>query len=81
MNIQALAGHRTTDSNRTLWTGNRMIMATIWTGLALTVIATIVPYIDHATSNTLADHIRAGYPNNSQERIDTAQLPISCTKP
>jgi len=40
--------------------------------VALTVVAMIVPYIDHATANVLADHIRAGYPTYSQARIDTA---------
>ncbi len=44
----------------------------MYAGLALTVVATIVAYVDHATSNTLADHIRAGYPTYTQTRIDTA---------
>jgi hypothetical protein len=35
-------------------------------------VTTIVPYVDHATSHTLADHIRAGYPTYTQARIDTA---------
>jgi hypothetical protein len=41
-------------------------------GVALTVVTMIVPYVDHATANVLADHIRAGYPTYSQARIDTA---------
>jgi hypothetical protein len=44
----------------------------MYAGLALTVVTLIVPYIDHATANVLADHIRAGYPTHSQARIDTA---------
>jgi predicted permease len=44
----------------------------MYAGLAMTVIAMIVPYIDHATSNTLANHIQAGYPTYTQARIDTA---------
>ena len=53
-------------------TTNRSTIATLYAGLALTVIATIVPPVDRATSNTLADHIRTGYPTYSQARIDTA---------
>jgi hypothetical protein len=44
----------------------------MYAGLALTVVTLIVPYIDHATANVLANHIRAGYPTDSQARIDTA---------
>jgi len=47
-------------------------IAAMYAGLALTVVTLIVPYIDHATANVLADHIRAGYPTYSQARIDTA---------
>ena len=44
----------------------------MYAGVALTVVAIIVPYIDHAAANVLADHIRAGYPAYTQARIDTA---------
>jgi hypothetical protein len=44
----------------------------MYAGLALTVVTLIVLYIDHATANVLADHIRAGYPTYSQAQIDTA---------
>jgi hypothetical protein len=44
----------------------------MYAGVALTVVTLIVPYIDHATGNVLADHIRAGYPRYGQARIDTA---------
>ena len=50
----------------------RSAIAAMYAGLALTVVAMIIPYIDHATANVLADHIRAGYPTYSQARIDTA---------
>lgn len=44
----------------------------MYAGLVLTVVATIAPYVDRATSHVLADHILAGYPSYSPERIDTA---------
>jgi hypothetical protein len=44
----------------------------MYTGLGLTVVALIVLYVDHATANVLADHIRAGYPTYAQTRIDSA---------
>ncbi len=44
----------------------------MYAGLALTVVAAIVPYIDRANGNMLAGHIRAGYPAYAQDRIDTA---------
>ena len=47
-------------------------IAAMYAGVALTVVTLIVPYIDHATANVLADHIRAGYPTYTQERIDSA---------
>jgi hypothetical protein len=50
----------------------RTAVGAMYAGLALTVVALIVLYVDHATGNALADHIRAGYPTYSQARIDTA---------
>ena len=50
----------------------RSAIVAMYAGVALTVVATIVPYVDHATANVLADHIRAGYPTYTQARIDTA---------
>jgi hypothetical protein len=44
----------------------------MYAGLGLTVVAMIVPYVDHATANVLADHIRVGYPAYAQARIDSA---------
>lgn len=50
----------------------RSAIVAMYAGVALTVVAMIVPYIDHATANVLADHIRDGYPAYTQARIDTA---------
>jgi hypothetical protein len=44
----------------------------MYAGLALTVVAIIVPYVDRATTHVLADHIKAGYPTYSQARIDSS---------
>jgi hypothetical protein len=50
----------------------RPAIGAMYAGLALTVVAMIVPHVDHATANVLADHIRAGYPAYTPARIDTA---------
>lgn len=47
----------------------RPAIRTMYAGLALTVAATAVPYVDHTV---LADHIRAGYPAYTEARIDGA---------
>ncbi|GGM17928.1 hypothetical protein GCM10010129_72660 [Streptomyces fumigatiscleroticus] len=44
----------------------------MYAGLALTVLATIIPYIDRSTTHLLADHIRDGYPSYPQPRVDSA---------
>lgn len=44
----------------------------MYTGLGLTVIATVTPYADRATTHLLADHIRDGYPSYSPARVDSA---------
>jgi hypothetical protein len=59
----------------------RSAIRTMYIGVALTVVALIVPYVDHVTTNKLADHIRAGYPTYSQARIDTAVTPTLSTCP
>ncbi|MFF3664317.1 hypothetical protein [Microtetraspora malaysiensis] len=46
----------------------------MYAGLGLTVVATIVPWIDRATGGVLAGHIRAGYPTFPQDRVDTAVM-------
>jgi hypothetical protein len=50
----------------------RSAIGTMYAGLGLTIVAMIVPYVDHATVNGLAGHIRAGYPTYTQARIDLA---------
>lgn len=47
-------------------------LAAMYTGLAFTLVAMIAPFADRATTHVLADHIRAGYPTYSPERIDAA---------
>jgi hypothetical protein len=49
----------------------RSVVAAMFGGLGLTVVALIVPYLDHATANILASHIRDGYPTYTQARIDS----------
>jgi hypothetical protein len=48
------------------------VLAALYTGLTTTVVATIAPYLDQATSHSLAHHIRAGYPSFTQARVDAA---------
>jgi hypothetical protein len=48
------------------------VLAVMWAGLGLTVVATGYPFVDRATTHLLADHIRAGYPTYTQTRIDSA---------
>lgn len=50
----------------------RSAIGAMYAGLGLTVVALITPYVDHATANVLAGHIRAGYPTYAQARIDSA---------
>lgn len=47
----------------------RAALASMYAGLALTVVALITPYLDR---DVLADHIRAGYPTYSPQRVDDA---------
>jgi len=58
--------------NMTSTQQHRPALAALYAGLALTIVAMIAPYVDRATGHVLADHIRAGYPTYSQERIDSA---------
>jgi hypothetical protein len=50
----------------------RSAVGAMYLGLGLTVVAMVVPYVDHATANVLAGHIRAGYPSYTPARIDSA---------
>jgi hypothetical protein len=51
---------------------SRLAISTMSTGLALTVVASIAPYVDRDADNGLAGHIRAGYPTYSPARVDRA---------
>lgn len=50
----------------------RAATAAMVAGLALTAAAAIIPHVDRATADVLADHIRSGYPSYSEARIDEA---------
>jgi hypothetical protein len=50
----------------------RGALRALYTGLALTVLATVAAYADRGTTHLLADHIRAGYPAYSRARVDSA---------
>lgn len=50
----------------------RSAIGVMYAGLGLTVAAMIAAYVDHATANVLASHIRAGYPAYTPARIDSA---------
>jgi hypothetical protein len=50
----------------------RSAIVAMYAGLALTLVAMLVLYADHATANVLASHIQAGYPRYGQARIGTA---------
>ncbi|WP_420880674.1 hypothetical protein [Rhodococcus sp. (in: high G+C Gram-positive bacteria)] len=59
----------TTTVNHSPSTDHRHVTTVMYTGLVLTVIAAIAPYI---ADSVLADHIRAGYPTYSPAEIDSA---------
>jgi cytochrome bd-type quinol oxidase subunit 2 len=48
---------------------SRSVIASMYAGLALTVVAMLFPYFDRAA---LTGHIRAGYPDYTAARIDAA---------
>jgi hypothetical protein len=49
----------------------RPATAARYAGLVLTVVVTLAPYVDRATRNVLARHIRHGYPDHPPERVDS----------
>ena len=51
---------------------NRSALLAAYAGLALTIAAMFVLFIDRATSNLIAAHIRHGYPDYSPARINSA---------
>jgi len=50
----------------------RKVLAAMWLGLAVTVVAAGYPWLDRATDHRLADHIQAGYPAYTQAQVDSA---------
>ena len=50
----------------------RSALAAMYGGLVVTVLATVVPFVDRATTHLLADHIRAGYPAYDDARVEAA---------
>jgi hypothetical protein len=53
-------------------TQRKRALPALYVGLVLTVVATLAPYVDRATSTVLADHIRDGYPTYTHAQIDFA---------
>ncbi|WP_101790809.1 hypothetical protein [Nonomuraea indica] len=51
---------------------NRLPVAMMCVGAALTAIAAIFPFVDRATTTVLADHVRAGYPAYGPDAVDAA---------
>lgn len=43
-----------------------------YAGLTLTMLATVLPFVDRVTLHTLADHIRAGYPAYDGAEVSSA---------
>jgi hypothetical protein len=62
----------TTRMLTTAATHERSAILAMYAGLAFTAVAIVVPFVDHATANVLADHIRSGYPDYSQDHIDSS---------
>lgn len=53
----------------------RRAFGALYTGLALTLVATVIPHVDRATGNNLlARHLRAGYPSYTQAHIDNGVM-------
>lgn len=52
----------------------RWAIAPLYIGLGLTVVSVLALYVDHATANVLAGHIRSGYPSYDQASIDAAAM-------
>lgn len=51
---------------------SRSAMAALHGGLALTLVALLIPYVDRATGNSLVAQIRAGYPSLEPSSIEAA---------
>lgn len=50
----------------------RAALGALYCGLALTLLAIVAVHVDHATTNYLAAHIKAGYPDYSRAQVDSA---------
>jgi len=50
----------------------RSPLAALWSGLALTVVAAVVPLTELAGTGVLSDHLRDAYPAYDDAEIDTA---------
>ena len=50
----------------------RPALAALWSGLALTVLAAVVPLTELAGSDVLSSHLRSAYPEYGDAEIDTA---------
>lgn len=59
-------------TTRTPTTYPRAAVVAMYGGLVLTVATLAVPYVDRATTNLLASHIRSGYPAYSAGRTSEA---------
>jgi len=44
----------------------------MYVGLAITVVATIVPFVDRARGDLMAGHVQDGYPSYTHDRVDAA---------
>ncbi|MEV1128300.1 hypothetical protein [Agromyces sp. NPDC049794] len=53
-------------------TTNRAALATLWGGLAMTILVTVAAFVDDATTRMLAGHIQASYPSYGTDEIGTA---------
>ncbi|HEY8480663.1 MAG TPA: hypothetical protein VIL71_12625 [Spirillospora sp.] len=52
--------------------GRGSALPAMWGGLALTIVATVYPLVDAATTQVLADHIRATYPAYDAGEVSAA---------
>ena len=57
-------------SMTTTTTHHRPTLAVMYAGLALTIAAMSAPFVDRATGQVLAEHIRHGYPAYSSGEVD-----------
>jgi len=53
-------------------TSRRATLSALWAGLTLTVVATVHPFVDQATTRYLARHVGASYPGYGAEQVGTA---------